>query len=293
LLPKKFNIMSYLNQFKNDGYCIIPQAIPLEIVYQFECALDAFRRKNEYLLLKHDLLLEGMLHRVVNLHYSVKPLLEVFIAAMNAGSDVVDYYGRATLYTSLFFELGSQQSLHRDTPYFYSGTVGGYMGVWAALDDVDENNGALIVIKGSHKLPEPSLRALKESFFPETDVPPSSTPLFNAYNEELISMAARGGGLQKIICKVKKGDLIIWHPATLHGGLPHLDKNKTRKSLAMHITPKNMPMKHMDYFFHRNKIIEPINQNYDSFKGRLFRSDSIIDFRHMKSFDIKDLGEFF
>jgi phytanoyl-CoA hydroxylase len=79
----------------------------------------------------------------------------------------------------------------------------------------------------------------------------------------------------------------------LHGGLPHLDKNKTRKSLAMHITPKNMPMKHMDYFFHRNKIIEPIDQNYDSFKGRLFRSDSIIDFRHMKSFDIKDLGEFF
>jgi phytanoyl-CoA hydroxylase len=237
-----------------------------------------------------------MLHRVVNLHYSVRPLLKVFSAAMNAGSDVVDYYGRATLYTSLFFELGSQQSLHRDTPYFYSGTVGGYMGAWAALDDVDENNGALIVIRGSHKLPEPNLSKLKEKFFPEMDVPPSSTPLFNAYNEELISMAAkeeRGGRMQKIICNVKKGDLIIWHPGTLHGGLPHLDKNKTRKSLAMHITPKNMPMKHMDYFFHRNKIIEPIYQNYDSFEGRLFRQDSIIDFRHKKTFDIKDLGEFF
>ena len=247
-------------------------------------------------MLKHDLLVEGMLSRVVNLHYSVKPLLKVFSAAMNAGSDVVDYYGRATLYTSLFFELGSQQSLHRDTPYFYSGTANGYMGAWAALDDVDENNGALIVIKGSHKLPEPNLNKLKEKFFPETDVPQSSTPLFNAYNEELISMAAKeekGGRMQKIICNVKKGDLIIWHPGTLHGGLPHLDKNKTRKSLAMHITPKNMPMKHMDYFFHRNKIIEPIYQNYDSFEDRLFRSGSIIDFRHKKTFDIKDLGEFF
>jgi hypothetical protein len=41
--------MSYLNQFKNDGYCIIPQAIPLEIIYQFECAMDAFRSKNDHL----------------------------------------------------------------------------------------------------------------------------------------------------------------------------------------------------------------------------------------------------
>lgn len=288
--------MSYLKEFKNDGYCIIPQAIPLKNIYHFECAMDKFRGKNDHLLLKHDLLVEGMLDRVINLHYSVKPLLKVFSAAMKAGSDVVDYYGRATLYTSIFFELGSQQSLHRDTPYFYSGTVGGYMGSWAALDDADDNNGALVVVKGSHRLPEPNLRALKEKFFPEMDIPQGlNYQLVNAYNEELISMAEKendGKGLQKITCNVKKGDLIIWHPQTLHGGLPHLDKNKTRKSLAMHITPKNMPMKHPDYFFDRNKIIEPIDQNYDSFEDRLFRSGSIIDFRHKKSFEVTELGEF-
>ena len=54
------------------------------------------------------------------------------------------------------------------------------MGVWVALDDVDEENGPLHVLKGSHKLGEPDIDELKNRFYPNEDVPASSTPLFNA-----------------------------------------------------------------------------------------------------------------
>lgn len=284
-------IPQYAIDFDRDGLCVIKQAIKPELVDRANRQIDAFRARNDTMLKSNDLLVDGMLQRVVNLHYSVSALKEIFCQAMNAGKEVVDLYGRATLYTSLFFELGSQQTLHRDTPYFYSGSRGGYMGVWVALVDADEENGALVAVKGSHKLPEPDLDKLKNRFHPNEDVPPSSSPLFNAYNEELVS-AATTAGLTTSVCKVSSGDMIIWNPATLHGGLPHHNKSRSRRSFVMHITPKNMPMKNMDYFFHRTKKIEPVNKRYLEVGDRLISAGDTVDFRHVKTFKVKELGSF-
>lgn len=165
------------------------------------------------------------------------------------------------------------------------------MGVWVALDDVDERNGALIVVKGSHNLSDPNLFELKQKFFPNSDVPPSSTPLFNAYNEKLIE-AANKDNLEQITCSVKRGDMIIWNPSTLHGGLPHIDKTLTRRSFVMHITPENMPMKHMDYFFDRTKVIDEVNRDYYAYGDRLLHSGNTVDFAHIKQHDVSTLGVF-
>ncbi len=281
----------YTNDFRVNGFCIVKNAIDIELVDKANLGVDQFRTRNDDLLINNDLLVEGMLQRVINLHHSITGLQEIFCQAMTAGGDVVDNYGKATLYTSLFFELGSQQPLHRDTPYFYSGTKGGYMGVWVALDDVDENNGALIAVKGSHELPEPNLVELKNRFHPNEDVPSSSPLLFDAYNQELIN-AAHDCGLSTQVCNVNKGDLIIWNPQTLHGGLPHHDKTRTRRSFVMHITPKNMPMKHMDYFFHRDKPIEAVSNSYQTVGERLMSAGDQIDFRHIKCYSTKELGIF-
>ncbi len=287
----ELRMIEYVESFKNDGFCVYRQAISKKLIDEANDQVSAFRRRNDRLLSANDLLVDGMLQRVVNLHFSVTALQNIFLSAMEAGQEVVDCYGKATLYTSLFFELGSQQSLHRDTPYFYSGGDGGYMGVWVALDDVDENNGALLVVRGSHKLPEPDLEGLRQRFHPSGEVPPSSTPLFNAYNEELVSASSRIG-LSPMVCTVKKGDMIIWNPATLHGGLPHRDKTRSRRSFVMHITPQDMPMKHMDYFFHRDKEIEKVKKQYSSVGDRLISAGDLVDFRHIKSFCVDDLGFF-
>ena len=223
---------NYADQFAIDGYCIIPNAIDHDLVSRVNRDIDIFLKSNMDRLISNNLLVHGMLQRVVNLHYSINSLKDVFIEAMNNGNEIVDKYGDATLYTSLFFELGSEQPLHRDTPYFFSGGVGGYLGAWVALDNVDENNGALIAVKGSHNLPEPDLLKLKEAHFPDAKVPPSSTPLFNAYNEELVALSEQQN-MQLITLKVNKGDMVIWNPSTLHGGMAHLDKTRSRRSFVM------------------------------------------------------------
>lgn len=281
----------YLEDFKTMGFCIIPKAIDLSLVDECNKSIDSFLAQNKAMLSQNDLLPNGMLQRAINLHHSIKPLQKVFCNAMDSGHLVCDMYGRATLHSSLFFELGSQQPLHRDTPYFYSGKNNGYMGVWVALDDVDEENGALVAVKGSHQLPEADLEKLKNKFYPNEDVPASCTKLFNAYNDEILSLSNHAN-LEKVVCKVKKGDMIIWNPATLHGGLPHHDKGRSRRSFVMHITPENMPMKHMDYFFHPEKEIPTTDRDYVPAGNRLISYGDSVDFMHKKTIFVKELGDF-
>ena len=60
---------------------------------------------------------------------------------------------RTALNSTIFFHEGSQQCLHRDTPYFWSEPNGGkFVGVWFALEDIDETNGKLEYIKKGHKI---------------------------------------------------------------------------------------------------------------------------------------------
>jgi len=284
-------MIDYASDFDSDGFCIVRGAIDPELIRRANQQVNAFRAKNDPLLNDHNLLVEGMLHRLVNLHYSITSLRDIFANAMHAGKEVCDRFGMATLYTSLFFEHGSQQVLHRDTPYFYSGSGEGYMGVWVALDDADENNGALIAVKGSHRLDEPDLDKLKKRFHPTSDVPASSSPLFNAYNEELVR-EAKLRDLVTVTCVVEKGDMILWHPSTLHGGLPHLDTSRSRRSFVMHVTPKNMPIKQMDYFFHRDKPMKTVARKYFTHADRLLSAGDSVDFRHIKVFSVSELGTF-
>jgi ectoine hydroxylase-related dioxygenase (phytanoyl-CoA dioxygenase family) len=280
-----------LREFQEKGFCIVRNAISADLVSKTNDQIDAFLSQNSELLFQHDLLVDRMLHRVVNLHYCITALQNIFCRSMEAASEVVDNYGRATLYTSLFFEAGSEQELHRDTPYFYSGGDGGYMGVWVALDDVDEGNGALLVVEESHKIGEPDLDDLKNRFFPNEEVPVSSTPLFDAYNKELRTIA-NDLKLKTTPFIAAKGDMIIWNPSTLHGALPHIDKERSRRSFVMHITPQDQPIKQMDYFFNKAKQIEKQEKIYTQVEDRLIAAGSEVNFRHIRSFSVSDLGLF-
>ncbi len=142
--------------------------------------------------------------------------------------------GEAKLFQSINFINGSQQKTHSDSIHMTTYPLGGLLGVWIALEDVDENNGALHYIPGSHKLP----------YFLNSDYDNEGTffkigkKSYLAY-EEFLAAKVQELGLKKEIFKAKKGDLLIWHANILHGGEPHLDKSRTRKSLVYHYFDKN------------------------------------------------------
>lgn len=142
--------------------------------------------------------------------------------------------GKAKLFQSINFINGSQQKTHSDSIHMTTFPLGGLLGVWIALEDVDENNGALHYIPGSHKLP----------YFLNSDYDNEGTALkigkksYKAY-EEFLENKVKELGLKKEVFRAKKGDMLIWHANILHGGEPHTDKNRTRKSLVYHFFDEN------------------------------------------------------
>lgn len=142
--------------------------------------------------------------------------------------------GKAKLFQSINFINGSQQKTHSDSIHMTTYPLGGLLGVWIALEDVDETNGALHYIPKSHKLPY----FLNSDYENEGDAIRIGKKSYRAYEEFLENKVAELG-LKKEIFKAKKGDMLIWHANILHGGEPHTDKNRTRKSLVYHFFDEN------------------------------------------------------
>lgn len=142
--------------------------------------------------------------------------------------------GQAKLFQSINFINGSQQKTHSDSIHMTTYPLGGLLGVWIALEDVDENNGALHYIPRSQNLPY----FLNSDYDNEGNYFKIGKKSYSAY-EDFLEKKVNDLGLKKEIFRAKKGDLLIWHANILHGGEPHLDKTRTRKSLVYHYFDEN------------------------------------------------------
>lgn len=142
--------------------------------------------------------------------------------------------GQAKLFQSINFINGSQQKTHSDSIHMTTYPLGGLLGVWIALEDVDENNGALHYIPRSQNLPY----FLNSDYDNEGNYFKIGKKSYSAY-EDFLEKKVNDLGLKKEIFCAKKGDLLIWHANILHGGEPHLDKTRTRKSLVYHYFDEN------------------------------------------------------
>ena len=52
--------------------------------------------------------------------------------------------------------------------------------------------------------------------------------------EQMIRDKIEKQGLEKTVFLAKKGDLLIWHANLFHGGEPHVNRERTRKSMVLH-----------------------------------------------------------
>lgn len=137
--------------------------------------------------------------------------------------------GKAILFQSINFLTGSEQETHSDSIHMTTFPLGGLLGVWIALEDITEENGPLHYYPGSHKLP----------YYLNADYGNEGNTLFlgnKSYTdyEKMIQEKMKEQKLERIKFLAKKGDLIIWHANLFHGGDPHRNKEKTRKSMVFH-----------------------------------------------------------
>ncbi len=137
--------------------------------------------------------------------------------------------GDVQLFQSINFFKGSEQKTHSDSIHMTTYPTGGLLGIWIALEDIDLENGPLHYYPGSHKLP----------YYFNVDYDNEGTKYllgekdYSAY-ESMLEKKVKENHMERKIFTAKKGDLLIWHANLLHGGEPHINKDKTRKSVVFH-----------------------------------------------------------
>ena len=258
------------------GYTVVRGAIPQETCRQTIAAFRRFERANEAIFAANRNEF-GHYQRIINLHCAMPELLKLFTRnpVWLAVQDVL--FGAPTaLYTSLFYEIGSQQPLHRDSPVFATRPEYLFFGTTIYLEPADDENGCLEVMQGGHLIPEIDREALAIRRFGALDkIPDTDGDTWIEYQNAVVTEGqARRLAVRRL--HVRGGDSLIWHPQLPHGGTPIRDPARTRFSLVMHNTPAGVPVYHQDAFFAPSRPFPTTAAwSYREVEGR-----KIADFRH-------------
>jgi phytanoyl-CoA hydroxylase len=287
-LPRVDNaIRPQVSDLIENGFTVIRGSIPKRrceiLIAKFREFAAANPEKFQKFLDK-----DGHYPRIVNLHAALPELFELFATnpiAYQVQEALFD--AKPSLYTSLFYERGSAQPPHRDTPVFSTRPEYFYLGVWVALEDASLQNGALQVYRGGHKIPELDREQMALARFGSlSKIPRISNELWVDYQSRVEQQCKEAGLTLESIC-VEAGDTVIWHPQLPHGGGPIPDLTKSRFSLVMHTTPIGVPVYHQDKFFNPNADV-PVDApwRYEEVGGAFRVIQNEVNFAHQESFHI-------
>ena len=110
---------------------------------------------------------------------------------------------------------GRGQALHQDN-FYLNVDPGTCIAAWLALDVVDEENGCLEVVPGTHAMdlfcPEEADRSVS---FTKEYVPPPP-------------------GLEKVPVHMQPGDMLFFNGTLVHGSGPNVSKDRFRRSFICH-----------------------------------------------------------
>lgn len=287
-------VRDHLRQLNEDGYARIRGGFRSGVIEEVLASVKQTLSRNAAIFGKH-IDADGHYPRIVNLHALHKPLLRLFtenslaLAVQDAFFDA-----RSCIYTSLYYERGSAQSIHRDTPYFCTRPEYRYLGVWVALEDANELNGCLQIVRKGHLVPELDREAIALQHYKTLDdVPPGSPAgadvLWDLYQAKVMEGCSERG-LHPELLEAQTGDVVIWHPQLPHGGSQIKDLSRTRHSFVMHVTPEGTPVYQQDAFFNpRKRLPERARWRYGKSAGRKYARFRNIDIGHR---EVRPLTEF-
>ena len=123
------------------------------------------------------------------------------------------------------------------------------MAGWFALEDIKDEAGKFYVLSGSHKVDFDLTEDEKISNYLYVQ----RLKQYLKENKNLIHAPA-----------LQKGDVLFWNSATVHGSLPTLNPEFSRKSLTGHYLPSK-------FEFGKRYQIAPSKVNYAIYEGMRYR----------------------
>jgi phytanoyl-CoA hydroxylase len=111
------------------------------------------------------------------------------------------------------------QDLHQDNYYLRVAPDTCYA-AWTAIDDVDQENGGMVAVPGSHTLPV------------LCPTPADKTLFFTDQHVEIPE------GMAAIPIDMKAGDVFFFNGSVIHGSYPNNSKDRFRRAFICHYVPK-------------------------------------------------------
>jgi len=248
-----------IRTFVRDGFVIIPNAVPQQILDRLNRDVDDAWAGNGRGLKIETYPQGGGLEIVdIDARYAKQTtkLLDAYqklesarLAA--AAPDAVEFMtavfeDKPRAFQQLHFLWGSGQAIHKDTAYVkVDGNPMSMIASWLALEDIQPGTGELEYYVGSHRGPDYIFGGFSKWM---ESAPHEHDSFLAALHSE-----AELHGFRRSSFLPKAGDLLLWHADLAHGGSEVLHSNVTRKSLVTHFTAaRNKPyyaryVSHADY----------------------------------------------
>ena len=232
-----------LRFFREHGWLRLEQAVPHMLIDKLlEDVEAAWRDLPPQLVLNNDIALPVPMKemasnpgsrntsvRYLDFHNASDAAAEIMMLPSVLRFAELCFGERVAAMQTLLFENGTQQRSHQDFAFVHSLRPACLMGVWVALEDARADAGPLFYWDSSH-------RAVAKHVFDDGSVlAEGNGPHVRAF-EDYLENACSDRGLQRLIFTPRKGDLLIWHSALVHGGMPRSDPSLTRKSIVSHYT---------------------------------------------------------
>jgi ectoine hydroxylase-related dioxygenase (phytanoyl-CoA dioxygenase family) len=135
------------------------------------------------------------------------------------------------------FPHGSRQRAHADLPQIPLRQPLRVVVAWIACESIGLDGGPVFYCPGSHRWPPHDFGGDNVLF----DADPFDDPRWRAYEASLEREIDRRGAERRIFTAAC-GDLLLWHPLLVHGGMPVHDPAATRRSLVCHYGVLSTPL---------------------------------------------------
>ena len=140
-----------------------------------------------------------------------------------------------SLWLNMFFDKSPGTVEHQDHYYLDTNPPGNLIGVWYALEDIHPDSGCFFVVPGSHKgtvISRKNLSAKKKGI--------KGLALEHDIMRKQIMSLIRENDYQYKPFPLEKGDVLFWHPYTIHGAYDNINPQFSRKSLTGHFYPSHL-----------------------------------------------------
>ena len=128
------------------------------------------------------------------------------------------------LMQTMLFDANTETIPHQDWWYLDSVPNGHLLGVWIALEDIDERAGRFYVLPKSFSV----------------DLHSDTPGLKHSDWLQRIEAYVKNHEDERVAPALNKGDALFWNSRTIHGSLPTRDPAFSRKSLTAHYMPSHM-----------------------------------------------------